>query len=86
MRCEDREIDRADNAFAGKFCWTEAKIISAKSVIYDVAQQKKRRDRACREHTETMPRNLPLDYEVESRQQKDAAEGVQSRIYMREYL
>ncbi len=86
MRGEDSEIDRADQAFAGKFCRAETKIITAQDVIGDVKHQKKSRDRGSGHHAKAVPDDLPTHYEIKAGQQKNAAESVEAGIQMRKYL
>ena len=68
VRCENRKIDRPDEALARKFCRPKPEIISAQCVMGNVGDQKEGGDRTCRQHAKTVLRYSPFHDENKSGQ------------------
>ena len=68
MRCQDREINGPDQTFTGEFSRAEPEIICPQRVIRDIANQEKGRNAARRDHTESVPGNLPPHNKIKTRQ------------------
>ena len=76
MRCQNREVDRPNQALTGEFRRAESEIIRPQRVICDVANQEKCRNTARRDHTESVPGDLPPHNKIKARQQKARTQRI----------
>ena len=76
MRCQDREINGPDQTFTGEFSRAESEIICPQRVIRNIANQEKGRNTARRDHTESVPGNLPPHNKIKTRQQKARTQRI----------
>ena len=76
MRCQDREINWPDQTLTGELGRAEPEIICPQRVICDVTNQEKSREAASRDHTETVPRDLPFHNEIKAGQQKARTQRI----------
>lgn len=83
MRCQDREVDRADEAFASEFCRAQSKIVRPYRVMCHVTEQEQRRNAARGQHAESMSMDAPLENEHKAGQQKQAAQAVERGVQVR---
>ena len=83
MRRKDREVYRPGEAFAGEFRRAEAEIVGANGMVCEIRDQENRRNAARRKHTGAVTRDLAGSNKIETTDEKNAAESVQSGVKMR---
>ena len=83
MRCQYCEIDRTHDTLAGKACRSKPEIVCPKGMVREITYQKQCGDDACSKHARTMSVYLAGLYEIEARDHKESAQGVQSGVQMR---
>lgn len=76
MGREDREINGPNQTFTGEFSRAESEIICPQRVIRNIANQEKGRNTARRDHTETVPGDLPPHNKIKTSQQKARTQRI----------